>query len=405
MKMSENQEELLLLLQRQINNAKNLIQEENYDEAKFIYQQCIENYRNFIFNSVSNNIGNNDLLSFHETIFEFAHLSPEQIHRLHQKTLASAIPNQTEARNRVLSQHSIFLQLLKDYAKLHQKLENYDDALLYLTERYEILRSAHGPSAGLTLLALKDIGVCSSEAGDYQMAEDIYQTCLEGYKHAFTLQSKETCDILAHFGRLLQDQFRYNEAESIFNTCYYTRLSLLGPRHPKTLFAQYQWSICYEKNDELIEAEKNYRDIIMKLSTSEEMKEQVSATPTPVIANDDDDDDDSEEKGHVLASVHASLGKLLFLQNKKEEAESHYLTSYSIFREAYGEDDPMTLRVLTDLAVVHDSQERYEEALREYEDCYARQVVILGEDDEDTMKTKDYLDGLKQLLHEKSQNK
>eukprot|EP01040_Poterioochromonas_malhamensis_P016475 gene16475-18699_t len=334
--MSENQEELLLLFQRQINNAKKLIHKENYDEAKFIYQQCIENYRNFIFNSVtSNNISNNELLSFNETIFEFAHLSPEQIH-------PSVIPNQTEARNRVLSQHSLFLQLLKDYAKLHQKLENYDDALLYLTERYEILRSAHGPSAGLTLLALKDIGVCSSEAGDYQMAEDIYQTCLEGYKNAFTLQSKETCDILVHFGRLLQDQFRFNEAESIFNTCYYTRLSLLGPRHPKTLYAQYQWSICYEKNDELMEAEKNYRDIIMKLSTSEEIKEQVSDTSTSVVA--DDDDEDSEEEAHVLASVHSSLGKLLFIQNKKEEAESHYLTSYSLFRESHGEDDPMTLR-------------------------------------------------------------
>eukprot|EP01040_Poterioochromonas_malhamensis_P006062 gene6062-6518_t len=404
--MSENQEEeLLLLLQRQINNAKKLIHEENYDEAKFIYQQCIENYRNFIFNRVTNNnnINNNELFSFNETIFEFAHLSPEQIHRLHQQTLASVIPNQTEARNRVLSQHSLFLQLLKDYAKLHQKLENYDDALLYLTERYEILRSAHGPSAGLTLLALKDIGVCSSEAGDYQMAEDIYQTCLEGYKNAFTLQSKETCDILIHFGRLLQDQFRFNEAESIFNTCYYTRRSLLGPRHPKTLYAQYQWSICYEKNDELMEAEKNYRDIIMKLSASEEIKEQVSDTPTHVAA--ENDDEDNEEEAHVLASVHSSLGKLLFMQNKKEEAESHYLTSYSLFRESHGEDDPMTLRVLTDLAVVHDSQERYEEALREYEDCYARQVVVLGEDDEDTMKTKDYLDGLKQLLHEKSQNK
>ena len=99
----------------------------------------------------------------------------------------------------------------------------------------------------------------------------------------------------------------------------------------------------------------------------------------------------------VISSLHIDMAKYESMLDVVRTTDTILMHSYKDSCATYGENHKDSLALLANIVGYHYMMGDIDNALKYGEDCLARQITYLGEDDMNTMTTKDLVDGLKMV--------
>ena len=223
--------------------------------------------------------------------------------------------------------------LLTAFANSYLNLGNYDEAISFYEQAYEITQSAQGISEQLANSAIQ-LGNAHSANRKFDIAAIYYEEVLEiinklegdfshlkaGFLGKYAMAVLEIGDIERSFQIL--EEARYLHSELNLTSGIFSNLDEMRS------FAR-----AYRHNEQYEESEKLYREIL-----------QIYGQKTD------------------LYGIHNDLAYLLVQQERPAEAINYYSKSLDSHRNIYREDHPKTLMVLGNLAGAYSYDEQYKKA-------------------------------------------
>jgi tetratricopeptide (TPR) repeat protein len=349
--------------------AYHLYEKGDNEQAERIYKEIIDFYKVMIMEEIQRK-------PLDPTVFGF--VSAEELSQAANGDVHNAYPKVLAGQHRIFAEYPLLLDCMQELAFVHQNKGEFDKAIVILTERYETYKDAHGESAPSTLKAYLDLAVCHHESDDLDTAEVMYNRIKQTFESVFGLETLEVANFYAHYAGLFFDGHRYEDALPYFEKCYEIRKILTDESSPRTIHELYHIAQCYDWLNQFGEAEKLYLLCI----------EQQSENP-------------GQESR--LQNYYLTLATMYFSQRNYDKAEPMFQQALRLATEVFGELDPETLEILSNLAACHDSQCNYDEALREYNSCIEKKIKILGAESVSTLKTMSHRNSLLDLLVEQEE--
>ncbi len=195
------------------------------------------------------------------------------------------------------------------------------------TEALRIRRLHLKPDSPLIAQALNDLGLIARQRGDLEKGEQLLKEALalDPAKHGQEIEKLATINNLAS---LLQDQGRYQEAESYFRQALEAKRRLLGPNHPSLGRAANNLALLLMEQQQYDEAEP--------------LLEEALAVSRKCFG----------EEHLFVAFTLANVGRLHLGRLELDRAEEAYRESVSIRRKVVESSSPHVARGLKHLAEV-----------------------------------------------------
>jgi CHAT domain-containing protein/tetratricopeptide (TPR) repeat protein len=209
--------------------------------------------------------------------------------------------------------------------------------------------------------------VNSYRAGALSDAAEAAKQSLNLARSAFGPDDLSTLGSMHYLGKVLAQQGRFREAETLDRETLSVIRKVLGPKHPNTLTSIDQLAAVLENEGRLAEAESLFREAL-------KLRGEVLGQKDP----------------NTLASID-ELASLLANQGRSAEAEPLFREALNLRREVLGPKDPNTLRSMKNLAVTLESIGRFREAELLVREALKIRQQILGLKNPDTLMTMDDL--------------
>lgn len=203
---------------------------------------------------------------------------------------------------------------LTSMAMLHWDLRQYEEALRYGREAYEVRRRELGDDHPDVLSSLNNVATSSANVGLVDEALRLHEELLRKWRHADN--HVEVAVTLNNIGVLHFRQGRYEEAERFFAEALEIRRRLLPATHPDVALSSNNLAAVYRELGRMDEAEPLYRESL-------ESRLQVFGDGHPAVA-----------------TAHFNLGRLLHVKGELAAAEPHMRAAFEIDRRVYGPEHP-----------------------------------------------------------------
>ncbi|GFY72917.1 uncharacterized protein TNIN_149271 [Trichonephila inaurata madagascariensis] len=260
--------------------------------------------------------------------------------------------------------------LVKEFSKLTAEIISqlakdirYNEACLFGTEAFELLKVILGPDYPDTLTVQNNVAEALNKQGKYEKASIIFQHVFDkrkgilGSDHPDTLKTKHNMAIV------LYNQGKYKAALNAYTEVLNERKVILGADHPDTLRTQNNLALLFF-NEGKYDASLNAFTELLNIQK--------------VVLGAEHPDSLWTQNNMALA---------LRRQGKYDKALNAFTELLNIQKIILSRDHPDTLRTRHNMALVFDNQGKYDAALDAYTEVLNKRKVILGPDHPDTLST------------------
>ena len=225
---------------------------------------------------------------------------------------------------------------------IYKSLGHFDQAEQHYAAAESIARQQLGGDDPRTLSAIRGVAILNDAQGHYDRAEPLYREVLEGQRRTLGPRHPETLETMESLGLMLCRSFRSKDGEDLGREALQGFREVLGDEHPRTVNALIDYACALEQANSP-NAEPFLREAC----------ERCRAVLGP------------RDPMNVVAMN--SLAICLNRQKRIEEAEATYRQCVLLSSQVYGESNPQTLGVRTNLArFVKERAERPWEAEKLY---------------------------------------
>lgn len=213
---------------------------------------------------------------------------------------------------------------------------------------------------------LGEIARMEKAQGDYAGAEPLLRKVLQQKSTLFGEEHPVTVNTLNQLGGLLLRMNRHDEAGEVFGEVLALRRKNHGALHPDVAAALNNLAIIRLAQEKFVEAERLFRENLQIVETLYE-------GPHPRVA-----------------SALQNLALTLQRKGAYEEAETHYRATVAITRQIFNAH-PALASALLDFGILLALKEAYPEAESSFREALAIYRDMLGDEHEDTAKTRYHL--------------
>lgn len=250
--------------------------------------------------------------------------------------------------------------LLYDLALFERKQGRYKSALLVCKESYERRRDLLGESAE-TLYSLGLLASILDDQGKYDEAETMHRQTLTSMETLLGKEHPETLISMNELALVLAAQGKYDEAEIMHRQTLLLNEELLGDEHPVTLASMNNLAKLLIRKDRYDEAEKMHR---RELTLCEKVRD--------------------EEHPDTITGMH-HLALVWHKQGKYDQAEMMNRRALRLYEKSLGKEHPYTLTSMNNLSIVLRDQGKYEEAEELMRNTITLCEKVLGVEHSDTL--------------------
>ena len=262
---------------------------------------------------------------------------------------------------------SATLHSLSDLAGLHILQERFADAEPLLVRALEGNRTVLGEDHPSTLSSLSNLALLYEFQGRVAEAEPLSVRALEGNRTVLGEDHPDTLTSLHNLATLYQRQERFAEAEPLLVKALERKRAVLGEDHPDTLMSLNNLGGLYDNQGRFAEAEPL---LVQALEGSRAVLSEDHPQTLIILDNLSSFYRDwLSSRRRVLGEHHpdtlgtkSRLGVLLWSQASYGVAEPLLIDCLEKRRRVLGENHPDTLASLYDVAQLHESLERWEDA-------------------------------------------
>ena len=198
---------------------------------------------------------------------------------------------------------------------------------------------------------------------EFDEAESLFTTCYKKRRKELGDEHVETLQSMAHLAAFYRNKAMYREAQTLYVSCLQLMRRVMSSDHIDTLTAMHHLAECYEKLDKATQAESLYVECL-------EGRRKVLGSDHP----------DTIDTMRHLATVLKVLGK-------HAEAEPLYVECLDRTKRRLGEDHADTLASQNNLASLYFRIGRYDEAEILYKSCLQSRLRVLDSNHPDLLSS------------------
>ncbi len=248
---------------------------------------------------------------------------------------------------------------LDNLAGLLQDTGRYTEAQSTYEHVLGVRRNSLGSNNSFTASSLNNSATFAARMGDFAKAEHLLREAL----NVFNQGDKDTATVLSNLGEVLNDQGKYNEAESYYRRALAIREKQLGLHHPDTANS-------YNNLSHLL-----YR--MARYAEAEPFLRRALEINTATLGDDQ----------AMVALTRNNLAECLRITGKPQEAESLFQQSLSSTEKTFGANHPNTAVILNNLGEINRELQRYAEAETLHRRALAIRESQLGTDHPETVNS------------------
>jgi tetratricopeptide (TPR) repeat protein len=348
-----------------------------YDKAEVLLQECLAlNEKEFGEKHVSTLRTMNSLASLFDDQGNYS-----KAQSLHQKCLA--------LREELLGErHSDTLISLNCLASSYSNQLLYSQAESLLARCLRLRREVLGEKHLDTLTSMNNLGALYENQGNSLQAQRLYEECVSLSRELSGDRHPSTLVYLNNLAFLYESQGFLSQAQSLYEECLSLRREVLGDHHPNTLTSMNNLGSFYSTHGYFDQAEILYKECLVG------RREILGQCHPKTIASINN-----------LAGLYLSRGFLdlarplyeecLLLcqspQGKQQQSNARKGSGERGRASAGGGEQyhhtSISLIALESLAMIHNQQGNYSQAMECLESCLKRREELLGERHPETLRT------------------
>ncbi len=304
-------------------------------------------------------------------------------------------------------------KIYNTYLDLYQQGQ-YEDALPYATECYELCQRNFGDQHAETLASLNNLAILNSDIGDYPRAEPLFQLALKIKQDMLGDKHPETMTSLNSLAKLYSDMGDYNRAKPLYQQVLKIRQEVLGDQHPDTatstnnLAGLYHAIGDYPRAEPLLQQALKIRQDLLgdqhpDTATSlnnlaglyQAMGDYPRAEPLFQLALKIRQDVLGDQHPDIAASLN-NLADLYHAMGDYTQAEPLLQQALKIRQDVLGDQHSDTATSINNLAALYRTMGDYPQAEPLYQQALNISKDVLGDQHPDTAAS---LNGLATLYH------
>lgn len=247
-----------------------------------------------------------------------------------------------------------------------RKLGEYRIAQPHLERALELHRIHAGATSRQALVSARELATLYCLIGEFRKGETLLRESLLVSRKEFG-DNELTVSLCGRMGRLLLDELRMEDAAPFIEEHILGLQRLRGANNLNTLLARL-----------------NYPTILISRGQLEEALAELENLKTEAI-------DRFGEEDFVVVKLYDQLGSVQRRLNRYDEAEHSRRKALAGYREAYGDEHPYTLSILSNLGVSIHMAGRHEEATPFLREAMEGRTKALEKSNSDVLFSKCYL--------------
>lgn len=229
--------------------------------------------------------------------------------------------------------------ILESLAESYTNLGNYEEAEELYNRALSILNTSNPDQAKLADLTYR-MGSMYSSQRNYVKSAHYYDQALQLLDQKYdSLSIIKKANIQSGYGNVIAE-LGNSQLAALYMEKSLNMLALSASKEADLRGIKINLAKAYRHNNEYQKSEELYRKIINEMNYSESDGE----------INTD------------MAALHNNLAYLLKVQSRTVEAIIHYKKALNIHESVYGEDHPITLMIVNNLAAAHEAIQDYGDA-------------------------------------------
>ena len=169
-----------------------------------------------------------------------------------------------EAKSSLGKHHHQILDLASDYANLHAEAYRMEEAIAIRRDVVDKRKTAFGPSARTTLLAMTDLAINLNDNNASHEAEQLHRQIIVDWEKCPDAGDGDLGTFQRNLAMALFNLGRFGEALDLEKTLLTSQESTIGADHPKTLSTKHNMAVTLRGLADLKQAESLQREVLQK---------------------------------------------------------------------------------------------------------------------------------------------